>query len=120
MFFLNQATLDATSGLEISMDLSGEAKKAKIPEPWTWQVEIVGQAGGAKIWTSRHWRLKTESNAVKTPNLAGDSGRIVDFQEIYLKFIHSIINDILVLAWESFLASLVVLIHGLSQPKGGH
>ena len=72
-----------------------------------------------KNWTSRHWLKQRMSNAVKTPNLAGDSGRIVDFQEIYLKFIHSIINDILVLAWESFLASLVVLIHGLSQPKGG-
>lgn len=60
------ATLDSVThdilpiqwGLEISMDLSGEAKKAKIPEPWKWQVEIIGEAGTGrrtKIWTSRHW-----------------------------------------------------------------
>lgn len=32
-------------------------------------------------------------------DLAFDSGRIVDFEKIYLKFMHSIIDDILFLAW---------------------
>lgn len=39
-----------------------------------------------------------ESKTVNTHNLASNGGRIVDFEKIYLKFIHSIINDILFLA----------------------
>ena len=103
------ATLDSVThdilpiqwGLEISMDLSGEAKRAKIPEPWKWQVEIIGEAGTGrrtKIWTSRHWLQWSQKQLTHTHNLACDSGRIVDFEKIYLKFIHSIINDILFLA----------------------
>ena len=83
------------------MDLSGEAKRAKIPEPWKWQVEIIGEAGTGrrtKIWTSRHWLQWSQKQLTHTHNLACDSGRIVDFEKIYLKFIHSIINDILFLA----------------------
>ena len=60
-------------GLEISMDLSGEAKRAKIPEPWKWQVEIIGE--GAEMIEVR--RDSTMSELLEKMKLSDSTHEVV-------------------------------------------